>query len=53
MAVVLCSNGYPGNYKKNVELKKLNNIKLTKNNFIFMLEQKILRIKFYQTVVEF
>ncbi len=35
MAVVLCSNGYPGNYKKNVELKKLNNIKLTKNNFIF------------------
>ena len=35
MAIVLCSKGYPGNYKKNKIIKNINKIKLTKNDFIF------------------
>ncbi len=35
MTIVLCSKGYPGNYKKNKIIKKINKIKIDKNNFIF------------------
>ena len=35
MCVVLCSNGYPDNYKKNVEIKNINKIKLKKNDYLF------------------
>ena len=35
MTIVLCSKGYPGKYKKLVEIKNLTNIKLKKNFFIF------------------
>ena len=35
MTIVLCANGYPGKYKKNIELKKLDSIRLSRNNFIF------------------
>jgi len=32
---VLCSKGYPNKFKSNVELKKLNEIKKHKNQYIF------------------
>ncbi len=35
MTIVLCSKGYPGKYKKNLPIRKINNLKLAKNNFIF------------------
>ena len=35
LTVVLCSNGYPDKFKKNVEIKNLNNIKLDLDNFLF------------------
>ena len=35
LCIVLCSNGYPDNFKKNIEIKNLNNIKLNLDNFIF------------------
>ena len=35
MTVVLCSKGYPGSYKKDIEIKKLEELKLSKNQFIF------------------
>jgi phosphoribosylamine--glycine ligase len=35
LCVVLCSNGYPDNYKKNIEIKNLNNISLGKDEFLF------------------
>ena len=35
LCVVLCSNGYPDNYKKNIQLKNLDNIYLDENNFVF------------------
>ena len=35
MTVVLCSKGYPSNYKKNIIIKNLNKIRLKKNFFIF------------------
>ena len=35
MTVVLCSKGYPGSYKKKIEIKGINQIKLKKNESIF------------------
>ncbi len=35
MTIVLCAKGYPGNYKKNVLIKKINKIKLKKNEIIY------------------
>ena len=35
MTIVLCSKGYPGNYKKNKKINNLNQIKLSKNDFIY------------------
>ena len=35
MTVVLCSKGYPGNYKKNKIINGLNGLKLDKNSFIY------------------
>ena len=35
MTIVLCAKGYPNNYKKNIKLNKINNIKLSKNSFIY------------------
>ena len=35
MTIVLCSKGYPGNYKKNIKIKNINKIKLGKKSFIY------------------
>ncbi len=35
MTIVLCSNGYPGKYKKNMIIKNLENIDNNKESFIF------------------
>ena len=53
MTIVLCSKGYPGKYVKNREIKKISEIKLRKNDFIFTLVPKYRIIKFYQMVEEY
>ncbi len=35
MTIVLCSKGYPGNYKKDVEIKNLNKINTNENQQVF------------------
>ena len=35
LCVVVCSKGYPGEYKKNLEIKNLNKINLSNKDFIF------------------
>jgi phosphoribosylamine--glycine ligase len=35
MTIVLCSKGYPDSYKKNLAIKNLNKIKLSKQSFIY------------------
>ena len=35
MCIVLCSNGYPETYKKNVEIPNLHKVSKNKKNFVF------------------
>ena len=35
LSIVLCSNGYPDNYKKNSVIKNIKNIKIDENNLCF------------------
>ncbi len=42
MTVVMCAKGYPGFYKKNLLIKNLNKIKLSKTSFIYHAGTKIL-----------
>jgi len=35
ICIVLCSKGYPNKFKKNIEINKLDRIKMKKNEFIF------------------
>ena len=35
MTIVLCSNGYPGKYKKNVEIKNLDKVQRDDHNQLF------------------
>tara|TARA_B100000579_G_scaffold437689_1_gene468226 strand:+ start:1859 stop:3121 length:1263 start_codon:yes stop_codon:yes gene_type:complete len=35
LCIVVCSKGYPENFEKNIEIKKLNNIKLSPSEFLF------------------
>ena len=35
LCIVLCSKGYPDNYKKNLEIVNIKNINLSENQFIF------------------
>ena len=35
MTIVLCSKGYPGNYEKNKNIKNMNKINLSKNDYIY------------------
>ena len=42
LSIVLCSKGYPENYKKNIEIPNLNNIELDENIFLYHAGTKIL-----------
>jgi len=35
LSIVLCSKGYPENFRKNVEIENLNKIKINENEFLF------------------
>ena len=35
LCVVLCSNGYPDTYKKNIKIENIDKINLDKNNYLF------------------
>ena len=35
LCIVLCSNGYPDEYKKNIEIKNLDKLNLNDNEFIY------------------
>ena len=41
MTIVLCANGYPNNYKKNLKLTKIEKKKINKNDFIYHAGTKI------------
>ena len=43
MTIVLCAKGYPYDYKKKIKLNKINNIKLSKNSFIYHAGTNIFR----------
>ena len=47
LCIVLCSNGYPESYKKNIEIQNFNNLKQDKNNFIFHAGTEIISDKIY------
>tara|TARA_B100001123_G_C14949833_1_gene883202 strand:- start:328 stop:831 length:504 start_codon:yes stop_codon:yes gene_type:complete len=47
LCVVLCSKGYPGAFKKNVEVPNFKLLKQIKNNFIFHAGTKIKKNKIY------
>ena len=42
MTVVLCAKGYPGKYKKNLKIKNIKKINLSKNDFIYHAGTKLL-----------
>ena len=35
MTIVLCTKGYPGNYRKNLKISNINKLKLSKKDFIY------------------
>ena len=41
MTIVLCSKGYPGNYKKYKNIKNINKVKLSKNDYIYHAGTKV------------
>ena len=41
LCVVLCSKGYPDDYKKNIEIKDLEKLKNDENNFVFHAGTKV------------
>ena len=47
LCIVLCSNGYPDIYKKNIKINNLNNINLTNNDSIFHAGTKLKNKKIY------
>jgi len=42
MTIVLCSKGYPNKYKKNIKIEKIDNLKLSKNEYIYHAGTKML-----------
>ena len=42
LCMVLCSNGYPDNYNKNIKIENLNKIKLNENSLIFHAGTKLI-----------
>jgi phosphoribosylamine--glycine ligase len=49
LCVVLCSNGYPDKYKKNIEIDNLEKLKLDNDNLLFHAGTKINNHKTYAT----
>ena len=47
MTIVLCSKGYPGNYKKNISINKLENLKENNENIIYHAGTKIIDGKLF------
>ena len=47
LCVVLCSKGYPDKFEKNVEIKNINQIQNTVNDFLFHAGTKIENNKIY------
>ena len=45
MTIVLCSKGYPGSYRKNILIKKINKIRLSKSDFIYHAGTKMINNK--------
>ena len=45
LCIVLCSKGYPDNFKKNIEISNLNKKKLSENEYIFHAGTKIINKK--------
>ena len=41
LCIVLCTKGYPDNYKKNIEIRDLEKLKNDKNNFVFHAGTKV------------
>ena len=35
MTIVLCAKGYPGKYKKNLQINDVNKVKLSKSDYIY------------------
>ena len=49
LCVVLCSNGYPDTYKKNIEIKDLDLIKLKNDDYLFHAGTSLKDEKFFAT----
>ncbi|MDC0215795.1 phosphoribosylamine--glycine ligase [Candidatus Pelagibacter sp.] len=47
ICIVLCSKGYPNNYKKNILIEKIDQIILKQNEYIFHAGTKKIKNKFY------
>ncbi len=47
LSIVLCSNGYPYQYKNNVEIKNLEKVLLEENEFIFHAGTKLINSNIY------
>ena len=45
MTIVLCAKGYPGSYKKNLHIKNLKNLRLSRSEFIYHAGTKLLNSK--------
>ena len=49
MCIVVCSNGYPDTYKKNVEISNLEKITIDNNTFIYHAGTQLVNNKIYAT----
>ncbi len=49
LCIVLCSKGYPDDYKKDIEIKNLNKINLDKNEFLYHAGTKLNDKKIYSS----
>ncbi len=47
MTIVLCSKGYPKNYKKNILIKNLENLNISNNDEIFHAGTKLIDKKLF------
>ena len=45
MTIVLCSKGYPGLYRKNLQINNIDKVKLNKDNFIYHAGTKFFKNK--------